>query len=88
MHSSYKDLLSSSHLKKRVLHCLHFPIPSSFFDYNNNGASNGTARCTPKATNLRNISRGREGGREGREGVRTLNIKQFGGDDLLTRHNH
>jgi intein-encoded DNA endonuclease-like protein len=30
-----------------------------------------------------------EGGREGgREGVRTLNIKQFGGDDLLTKHNH
>jgi hypothetical protein len=36
MHSSYRDLLSSYHLKKRVLHRLHFPIPSSFFDYNNN----------------------------------------------------
>jgi hypothetical protein len=44
----------------------NFPIPSSFFDYNNNGASNGTTRCTPKAANFKNIGRGREGRKEGR----------------------
>jgi hypothetical protein len=54
MQSGYSDFLSASHLKRREELCnrLHFPIPSSFLDCNNNGATHGAARRTPEAANF------------------------------------
>jgi hypothetical protein len=64
-----------------------FLLPSflpSFLHCNNNGASNGAARRTPEAANFskKTLVASR------REGVRTSDSEQFGGDDLVTGHDH
>jgi hypothetical protein len=59
----YPHLISREELCNR----LHFPIPSSFLDCNNNDASNGAARRTPEAANFQKKRSLRAGGREGRE---------------------
>jgi hypothetical protein len=74
----YTHLISREELCNR----LHFPTPSSFLDCKDNGASNGAARRTPEAANFQKTTT------LGGEGVRTSDSEQFGGDDLVTGHDH